>query len=268
MRLRRSVCLALAILVLGSTAAISQTLVTTQKVCHLYGQAAQGASAWNHDDACTIPNVDLLDTSYRQNDFICCGGGATSPTTNANIPPGLELQVTGGHYWSVANPRLVGDQFTVHTYCGPEPSPGPGCNVSVDVIVHYRVARAESKEQAEKGESKPETKAESPSKSKSDPAPAPSLGLDKILAFAFGASFALIMLFIAYKDRQPTPIGILIYRVVLALVAAGIGAVIPGMIDVNVNPVIRAGGAIALFVIVFWFNPPNLVTSGSTPKSS
>jgi len=31
------------------------------------------------------------------------------------------------------------------------------------------------------------------------------------------------------------------------------------MIDVNVQPMIRAGGAIALFVIVFWFNPPNLV---------
>ena len=65
---------------------------------------------------------------------------------------------------------------------------------------------------------------------------------------------------IAKFDRDPTPLGILIYRVILALVAAGIGAVIPGMIDVNVQPVVRAGGAIALFVIVFWFNPPNLVT--------
>ena len=64
--------------------------------------------------------------------------------------------------------------------------------------------------------------------------------------------------------RKPTQLAIFIYRVVLALVAAGIGAVIPGMIDVNVQPVIRAGGAIALFVIVFRFNPPNLVTG--SPK--
>ena len=72
----------------------------------------------------------------------------------------------------------------------------------------------------------------------------------------------MILLLIAIFDRKPTQLAIFIYRVVLALVAAGIGAVIPGMIDVNVQPVIRAGGAIALFVIVFWFNPPNLVTGG------
>jgi hypothetical protein len=115
-----------------------QTSGSVQKVCHLYGQAEQGAaSAWNRDDACSIPNVERLDTGFRQNNFICCGGGATSPTTTANIPPGIELQVTGGHYWSVANPRIVGNHFLLHTYCGPEPAPGPGCNVSVDVVAHY-----------------------------------------------------------------------------------------------------------------------------------
>ena len=40
---------------------------------------------------------------------------------------------------------------------------------------------------------------------------------------------------------------------------AGVGAVIPGLISVTVSGVIRAGGAIALFVIVFWFNPPKLI---------
>jgi hypothetical protein len=55
--------------------------------------------------------------------------------------------------------------------------------------------------------------------------------------------------------------GILIYRLVLALAAAGIGAVIPGMIDVDIHPAIRAGGAIALFVIVYWFKPADLVAS-------
>jgi hypothetical protein len=85
------------------------------------------------------------------------------------------------------------------------------------------------------------------------------IGPDKILAFVFGVFFVSILLVIARSDRQPSPIGILIYRVVLALAAAGIGAVIPGMIDVNISPVIRAGGAIALFVIVYWFKPADLV---------
>src|SRR5262245_2110992 len=99
----------------------SEPILSSEKVCHLYGQAGQGGAAWNKDDSCAIPRVELLDGNYHQSDFICCGGGATSPTTNRDIPAGLELQVTGGHYWSVANPRLVGVQFYLHTYCGPEP---------------------------------------------------------------------------------------------------------------------------------------------------
>jgi hypothetical protein len=118
----------------------TETTVAAQPVCHLYGQANQGSGAWNRDDVCTIPNINYLDHDYRQNDFRCCGGGATSPTTTAEIPPGLELRVTGGHYWSVANPRIDGENFFLHTYCGPEPFPGPGCNVDVEVIAHYRSA--------------------------------------------------------------------------------------------------------------------------------
>ncbi|MGA8220088.1 MAG: hypothetical protein WB780_00430 [Candidatus Acidiferrales bacterium] len=85
------------------------------------------------------------------------------------------------------------------------------------------------------------------------------IGIDKILGFVFGVSFVIILVIVAKIDRHPSPIGILIYRVVLALAAAGIGAVIPGMINVDINPVIRAGGAIALFVIIYWFKPANLV---------
>jgi hypothetical protein len=114
--------------------------ILPQEVCHFHGDANQGGAAYNHDDSCIIPNADLLDAGYQQNDFNCCGGGATSPTTPRDIPPGLELRVTGGHYWSVANPRLVRDQFSLHTYCGPEPWPGPGCNVDVVVRAHYLAA--------------------------------------------------------------------------------------------------------------------------------
>jgi hypothetical protein len=89
-------------------------------------------------------------------------------------------------------------------------------------------------------------------------APGP-IGTDKILAFGFGVAFVLVMLGIAAFDRQPSPMGIVIYRVVLALAAAGIGAVVPGMIAVNVSTIIRAGGALALFVIVYWFKPAGLV---------
>jgi hypothetical protein len=43
----------------------------------------------------------------------------------------------------------------------------------------------------------------------------------------------------------------------MSLAAAGIGAVIPGIIDVSINPVVRAGGALALFVLIYMVNPPD-----------
>lgn len=251
-----TISIVFAFLICCPTAHSQEPILSREKVCHFYGQASQGASAWNKDDSCPIPRLEFLDTSFKQRDFNCCGGGATSPTTNADIPPGLELVVTGGHYWSVSGPRLAGGQFFLHTYCGPEPAPGPGCNVDVEVWAHYRVVPQSLREETPK-QSPPENK------KVDDPGKGSILNsgnLDKVLAFAFGCFFAVILLLIAIFDRKPTQLAIFIYRVVLALVAAGIGAVIPGMIDVNVQPVIRAGGAIALFVIVFWFNPPNLVT--------
>jgi hypothetical protein len=113
-------------------------VLAREKVCEFYGEANSGSSAWNKDEACVIPKTKYLDTTYRQSDFNCCGGGAASPTTSFNIPAGLELIVHGGHYWSVQAPRLDGDRFFLHTYCGPEPAGGPGCNVNVQVFAHYR----------------------------------------------------------------------------------------------------------------------------------
>lgn len=45
----------------------------------------------------------------------------------------------------------------------------------------------------------------------------------------------------------------------LALAAGGIAATIPGFIDVRVGAAIRAGGALAVFVVVYFFSPANLV---------
>ena len=82
------------------------------------------------------------------------------------------------------------------------------------------------------------------------------------LAFVFGVVFILTMLIIALAVPNPTPSSFLTFRVVLALAAAGIAAVIPGFIDVELRwlkIVIRAGGAIAIFVIVYLLKPAALV---------
>ena len=81
----------------------------------------------------------------------------------------------------------------------------------------------------------------------------------KVTAFGCGMLFVALMLIIAIAIPNPTPTQWFVFRVVLSLAAAGIGAVIPGLIVVNVSKVVRAGGAIALFVLVYLLNPPQLV---------
>jgi hypothetical protein len=78
-------------------------------------------------------------------------------------------------------------------------------------------------------------------------------------AFGCGVLFVALMLILAIAIPNPTATQWFVFRVLLALAAAGIGAVIPGLIVVNVSKVVRAGGAIALFVLVYLLNPPQLV---------
>ncbi|MBC7987537.1 MAG: DUF4019 domain-containing protein [Sphingomonadaceae bacterium] len=78
---------------------------------------------------------------------------------------------------------------------------------------------------------------------------------DKILAFAFGLVFVVSLLIIAVFIPNPTPFSYTIFRIVMALAAAGVGAVLPGFIEVSFKNLLRAGGAIALFVVVYFFAP-------------
>jgi pimeloyl-ACP methyl ester carboxylesterase len=121
------------------TASNAQPQRFDKTLCAFYGEANQGASAWNKDEICPLPDRDKLDSDFHQGDFNCCGGGAGSTMTNASIPAGLEVKVDGGHYWSVDHGALQGDSYRLHTYCGPEPAPGPGCNVKVKIVGHYRI---------------------------------------------------------------------------------------------------------------------------------
>jgi uncharacterized membrane protein YedE/YeeE len=79
-------------------------------------------------------------------------------------------------------------------------------------------------------------------------------------AFAFGVMFVILMLGIAVFVPHPTPFQYGVFRSVLALAAAGVAAFIPGFISVALKSWLRAGGAIAVFVIVYFFSPANLVT--------
>jgi len=88
-----------------------------------------------------------------------------------------------------------------------------------------------------------------------------SQSMERWLAFGFGVVFVVVMLAIALFVPNPTPTQWFTFRVVLALAAAGVGALLPGLISVTAGPYMKAGGALALFVLVYWFNPAKLVTS-------
>lgn len=95
-----------------------------------------------------------------------------------------------------------------------------------------------------------------------------------ILSFAFGTVFLLIALAFALvafylpKPANPEAVGLLLYvmQVVLAISASGVAAVIPGFLSLTLQsrlgPAgtfgIRAGGAIAVFVLVFLVNPRSI----------
>jgi hypothetical protein len=79
------------------------------------------------------------------------------------------------------------------------------------------------------------------------------------MAFLFGVIFVVTMLVLAIEVPNPTPFQYTVFRVVLALAAAGVAAMIPGFLELTVPDWIRAGGALAVFVVVFFYNPANLL---------
>lgn len=87
------------------------------------------------------------------------------------------------------------------------------------------------------------------------------------LAFGFGVIFLVTLLILAIKFPTPTPFQYAVFRIVLALAAAGFAAMIPGFIEINLKPgeetALRAGGALAVFVVVYFFSPAKLAVNSS-----
>lgn len=81
----------------------------------------------------------------------------------------------------------------------------------------------------------------------------------QFFAFGFGVTFVVTMLILAIALPNPTLFQYTIFRVVLALATAGVAAMIPGFIEIEIPNWLRAGGALAVFVVVYFYNPASLV---------
>ncbi len=81
---------------------------------------------------------------------------------------------------------------------------------------------------------------------------------ERHLAFAFGVVFVIVILVLATSVPNPTPFQYTVFRIVLALAAGGVAAMIPGFLTVTVPNLVRAGGALAVFAIVYFYSPAEL----------
>ena len=88
-----------------------------------------------------------------------------------------------------------------------------------------------------------------------------------ILAFTFGVLFVTALLVFALFVPNPTIQQFEIVRIILALAAGGVAAMIPGLLSLKLgagaNVALRAGGALAVFVIVYFYSPARWGPSSS-----
>lgn len=91
------------------------------------------------------------------------------------------------------------------------------------------------------------------------------LKLEQLLAFGFGVVFLTAIVILAMKYPTPSTFQYTVFRIVLALAAAGFAVMIPGLLKFELKSWIRATGTLVIFVIVFFFSPAKLA-SNEPPK--
>ena len=81
---------------------------------------------------------------------------------------------------------------------------------------------------------------------------------EKILAFTFGVIFVVVLLVAAFAVPNPTAFQYTVFRIVLALAAAGVAAMFSGFLNLQISNWLKAGGALAVFAIVYFYAPAAL----------
>ena len=81
---------------------------------------------------------------------------------------------------------------------------------------------------------------------------------EKILAFIFGVVFVVVLLYAAFAVPNPTAFQYTIFRIVLALAAAGVAGMFSGFLNIQISNWLKAGGALAVFAIVYFYAPAAL----------
>lgn len=86
--------------------------------------------------------------------------------------------------------------------------------------------------------------------------------IEKIAVFTFGVVFLIVILVLVLKFPVLTQDQFFVFKLILALSAGGVGALLPGFLNMDIRlPIkggIQAGGALALFASVWFINPSDI----------
>jgi hypothetical protein len=82
-----------------------------------------------------------------------------------------------------------------------------------------------------------------------------SKSTERLIALVCGVAFIALLLVIAIFIPNPSSFQYTIFRIVLSLAAAGFVSMTPGFITAQVGNWVRGGGALAVFVVVYFFSP-------------
>lgn len=88
---------------------------------------------------------------------------------------------------------------------------------------------------------------------------------ERLALFGFGSLFVTALLILAFAIPDPTPFQYETFRTILALAAAGIATLMPGIIEFTLRPWLRAGGAMAVFATVYFFSPAQFIVDVKEP---
>jgi hypothetical protein len=90
------------------------------------------------------------------------------------------------------------------------------------------------------------------------------------LAFVFGCLALATVLWLAFRRDSLNDRQFEILRIVVALAGGGVGAVIPGYLDVSLKAgarlALRAGGALGVFVVLYFWSPAHWQPAHDRPN--
>lgn len=81
---------------------------------------------------------------------------------------------------------------------------------------------------------------------------------ERLIAFTCGMVMVAVIFVTALFVRDPTAFQYVVFRIILSLAAAGFTIFVPAFLEVQIGSIARGTGALAVFLIIYFFSPAAL----------